>query len=833
MKNLERLAGLGLLTAALIACGGSDSSSGSANFAGTNNSDPTNNSPEPNPSDGDGDQGDNPDDPMAPAPAPQASSFAGREYSCEGDECLLGKFDGPFAEPTIRYSDSTTGENLKVVTTEDKCLEDADGALRCKPAAGSMALLPDNRLVYFNALEGTENVEFSIVAEFGFVAVNDQTRVLNFGPAGPNDEISWQRPSPVRGGANVDGNESDTLLPGGELSDAESTEGNDGALFCADVIQLADGRIMAVGGTDYYTEPSLGSVFPQARDVLGSIDTEIPLPSNFGEISVPNDIGVVELEGLKDARIFNPEDNSWTQTGHMKHGRWYPSMVTLADGDVFVASGVTKLLKPVYTGALLGGESEGLRELLQSADNVRTSETYDLQSGTWSENGDRPLAGLDSAAGKALPLYPRLHLLPNGKVFYNAAGQAFNPFGQSYNQAQWNFVSVYDPQEQLWTDLGYAGLNVQLDELGLERITSALTLTSPDLVEDLIGTGEGLLTNLLGDPLGSLEQVENLLGDIADPQVANRLIGAGFRGSSFSIMMPLRQDENGAYSEAQFLTAGGVLGAVAASSPGSYLAVPNSRLDTVNVNADTETGMRYSSEIVGNLNGPRWFSTGVLLPDGSVMAFNGANRDEVVLPGSATPVQTTERYDPHTREWTEMATSLNPRTYHNTALLLPDGRLLIGGHAPINTAYLFSLNLEELGLSPNDGRDPSFEIYSPPYVFKDRPEIQQAPSEVDHGDAIDIAVDDAAAINEVMLVRRTSLTHLVDGDQRNVVLPHTVSGDNLSVQIPENAAVLPAGHYMLFVNRIASDGSNMVVPSVSAPVQVMLPEESPGLMVQR
>ena len=55
-----------------------------------------------------------------------------------------------------------------------------------------------------------------------------------------------------------------------ELSDAESTAGNDGALFCSDVIQLADGRIMAVGGTDYYTEPSLGPCSP--RDVLGSID---------------------------------------------------------------------------------------------------------------------------------------------------------------------------------------------------------------------------------------------------------------------------------------------------------------------------------------------------------------------------------------------------------------------------------------------------------------------------------------------------------------------------------------------------------------------------------
>ena len=75
------------------------------------------------------------------------------------------------------------------------------------------------------------------------------------------------------------------------------------------------------------------------------------------------------------------------------------------------------------------------------------------------------------------------------------------------------------------------------------------------------------------------------------------------------------------------------------------------------------------------------------------------------------------------------------------------------------------------------------------------------------------------AIESVVLIRRTDLTHLVDSDQRSVVLP-IINRDKkqLDVQMPDNAAVLPPGHYMLFVNARDEDGR--LIPSESVPVHI-------------
>ena len=661
-----------------------------------------------------------------------------------------GTFGSPFAEPTI------AGQ-----PTAQKCIPDTDGQPLCKPAAGSLALLGDGRILYWDALEGTERVQFSVIVEYGQEAGNDQTRVLTLGPG---DAPSWTQPTPPDGGANPGGTQNTPLLPNLNTNDAQGA----GALFCSDLVELADGRILAAGGTNYYLEPGIE-----------------PIP-----------YGVIELEGLKNTRIFNPADDHWAQTDPMHYGRWYPTLVTLSDGDVFVASGVTKLVKPVYPD-----------HPLNSGRNVVQTETFDVGCGTWSENG--------ALAERTLPTYPRLHLLPNAQVLYNTGGQAFDPLGQSYDMALWNVVAAYDPATRGWTDLAYAGLPLQLNQVGLDQLVSALNLPNPLVATLLTNTLRTFIGTAIEDPTALLEQLGGVLGFAVDPDAVAAALGSGFRGSTFSVMLPLEPDASGAYTKAEFLTAGGVLGAVVAPSPGSYLATNLSRIDTVTITGD---GLHYSSRLTGKLKNFRWFSTAVLLADGSVMAVSGADRDEVVLPGLGIPVKQAERFDPASETWSAMATAHNARTYHNTALLLPDGRVLVGGHAPINTAYLFSITIP--GFSPNDGRDPSFEIYSPPYVFRsDRPAITGAPPQVSPGQTFTITTPQGNSIGKVLLVRRTAMTHVIDADQRAVSLKIVSrTAGSVRVKMPDVAAVAPAGPYMLFINRTTSSGP---VPSVSRPITVL------------
>jgi hypothetical protein len=625
-----------------------------------------------------------------------------------GGPAQTGSFGAPFIEPTIGG-----------LATDEKCIVDAEGVTRCKPAAGSVSVLRNGKIVYWNALEGTERVQLSVITDYGSVALNDQSRLLDIS----GSPFRWTVPTPSDGGANPDGGHTHPLIPGTDELD------NNGALFCSDHTFLPDGRVLAAGGTAYYQDPEIG-------------DTGI---------------GVVELEGLPNARIYDPATNRWKQTGSMSVGRWYPTLVSVGNGKVFVASGVEKLVKPVYPD-----------HPEDSFANVRRTETYDPATGQWTDNG--------AAAQRSLPLFARLHLLPNGHVFYNAAGQAFNPFGQAYDEALWNIAASYDPATGRWRDLGIPGAE---------------------------GLSLGDLLDLdFGQPLSDLAK-------LGIPGGGKSLTLPGFRGSTFSVMLPLRPDALGRYTKASFLTAGGVLNP---PSPGSYFSTSDGRVTTV----DTALGNAMSTRPTGDLHRPRWYPSAALLPTGEVIAFSGADRDEVALPGTEFPVKQAELWDPQSGDWHPLAEGHRPRTYHNSAALLPDGRILIGGHAPITTLYLKHISLPG-GPAPNE-RDPSFELYSPPYLFRGaRPKIISAPSSPVHGSTFDVVTDrPASEIESLVMVRNPTQTHVTDGDQRNVVLRVLARlGNRLTVAAPPNGNVAPPGPYMLFANRKTAQGP---VPSVAKQV---------------
>ncbi len=689
------------------------------------------------------------------------------------DPSQVGRFIAVLEEPRIWHDVPGQGsvEGTDFTTTDERCVadptDDGNGQAQvpdCKPASVSAALLPGGDLLYFNGLENLEYFDVdnfpeatNVVAQGGRGAISDQTRILSFSE--DYSDPTWSFPDNNR--AETDAETSSLPLYGpldGVLSDGNDDRFsyNDQALFCADLNNLYTGDVLAVGGTNYYTEPQIG-------------DTGY---------------GVVELEGTRQSRIYDVDANVWRHsgdrdadmvaddeenTGQMAYGRWYPSVVTLANGDQFVASGVTKLIKPVYpydydddpNGApsVEGDNGPGLSD---SGRNVTQTEVYSVADEAWTLN-ENP------ESEKSLPLFPRLHLLPNGDVFYNAAGQVYNPQGQAYDQALWNMASVYDQDDQTWTDIGIPGVT----------------------------------------------------GDQTDLTALNP-VHPGFRGSASSIMLPLRPDADGEYTEASFLAAGGTTGV----TPGSYFAIDSSYITTVDTSGDTPV---LTGRATGPLNAPRWYGHGVGLPDGSVLVFSGADRDEVVNPGTGTPVTVPELFDPVTETWSPIVDQGDDRTYHNLAMLLPDGRVMVGGHSPINDSYaLFGLYPENpvVELS-TDGRNPTIQIYEPPYLHTatPRPVIDAADDAADSGSTIRVRTQQAAEVRKVVLVRNPSITHLVDGDQRTVELPFTQTGNgiNLDVDVPA-AAVAPPGDYMLFV-MVEDAETGRMVPSVSTPFHVNGPTE--------
>ena len=195
-------------------------------------------------------------------------------------------------------------------------------------------------------------------------------------------------------------------------------------------------------------------------------------------------------------------------------------------------------------------------------------------------------------------------------------------------------------------------------------------------------------------------------------------------------------------------------------------------------------------------NNARFLNNLVSLPDGKVLSVGGSTILSLV---STSGVLQSEMWDPDTETWTPLTPMQTPRLYHSTALLLPDGRVLVAGGGRLAPAVDY----------------PNAEIYSPPYLFNGaRPTITSAPSSTTYGANMTVNTPDAAAISSVSFVRLSSVTHAINTDQRYIPLTFTQGQNSLTVQAPTNANIAPPGYYMLFI--LNGNG----VPSVAKIVQI-------------
>ena len=107
--------------------------------------------------------------------------------------------------------------------------------------------------------------------------------------------------------------------------------------------------------------------------------------------------------GQPRSAVFDLATGLFTDVQNMAHGRWYPTTTTLGDGRVMTFSGLTET----------GGTNT-------------TVEIYTVGAG-WSA---------EAPAGWTPPLYPRMHLLPDGTVLYSGSGtgsRVFNPSTRTWS----------------------------------------------------------------------------------------------------------------------------------------------------------------------------------------------------------------------------------------------------------------------------------------------------------------------------------------------------------------------------------------------------------------
>ena len=286
---------------------------------------------------------------------------------------------------------------------------------------------------------------------------------------------------------------------------------------------LFNGKVLAWGkfGDPYIWDPATNTF--TAQPVGSNLFCSGHAMTSTGQLFVAGG-HISDAHGLPDANLYNPASATWTSLPPMSHGRWYPTVTELPNGQFLVT----------------GGKDQ----------NGLTVTIPELWTGTaWKEL---------TTAARSFPYYPRNFVAPNSKIFYAGEQRTtryFNPLGTGswgkvadrlYGTRDYGSAVMYLPGKILYVGGGRTTATAETIDLNVAppvwKWTGSMAYPRRHLNATVLPTGEVLVTG--GTSGTSFNEISMgvRVAEIWDPatgvwtQLASNGVNRGYHATS--ILLP-------------------------------------------------------------------------------------------------------------------------------------------------------------------------------------------------------------------------------------------------------------------------------------------------------
>ncbi|WCJ35140.1 glyoxal oxidase-related protein [Euphorbia peplus] len=269
-----------------------------------------------------------------------------------------------------------------------------------------------------------------------------------------------------------------------------------------------------------------------------------------------------------------------------------------------------------------------------------------------------------------------------------------------------------------------------------------------------------------------------------------------------AVLLPLKNLQ-GNNTEAEVLVCGGApKGSYTKALKGNFVTALDScgRIKITDVNP---------SWVMETMPQPRSMGDMILLPNGNVLIINGVGAGTAGWELGRNPVLEPALYRPNNginSRFESLKSSGIPRLYHSSAILVRDGRVLVGGSNPhVNYNFSGVMFRTELRL----------EEFSPPYLDDQyinlRPRIVSPASKdrLGYGQKLVVRFKVTGTLNvkavSVTIISPSFATHSFSMNQRLLDLGNEKVTDvrntmfDIQVTMPSSPLLAPPGYYLLFV----------------------------------